>query len=180
MTDKNKRYYNFNSSRQPAQGAIHYPFIKILPAPIVPDSVAIIDAHGTATGTVADMQVENDGNVYTVAEISHTPGFEFIIKFISVPFFKFMRVTGAYEGSTAHTPIIQLYDFVAASYYTKRAMLHFPNYSLAVGETVIDRYETIVEDCTNYINAGEVWMRILHPQGGNPAHDIHIDYASLF
>ena len=180
MTDRNKRYYNFNSSRQPAAGAIHYPFIKILPTPIVPDSVAIIDAHGTATGTVADMQVENDGNVYSVQEINHTPGFEFVIKFISVPFFKFMRVTGAYDGAVTHTVIIQLYDFVNAVYQTKRAMLHFPNYNLAAGANITDRYETIIENSDNYISGGEVWMRIFHPQAGQPAHDIHIDYASLF
>ena len=180
MTSPDKRYFNFNSTRQPAPGSIHYPLLKINPAVIVPDSVAIIDAHGTETGTVADMQVENDGNVYSVAEISHTPGFEFVIKFVSVPFFKFMQVTGAYEGSTAHTPIIQLYDFVNAVYQTKRAMLHFPNYNLAAGENVIDRYETIIQNSDNYISGEEVWLRIIHTQAGNPAHDIHIDYASLF
>ena len=178
MPNQGKRYFNFASTRQPARGGIKYPFLKTLPAPIVPDSVAT--TTGTPTGTVADIQTENDGNNYHVQEASATPGIVTVIKFINVPFFKFVRLTAAYQGSTSHTVIMQLYDFVNAVYQTKRAIPHFPNYNLAVGENVIDRYETIIEDSTNYINAGEVWMRVYHPMAGNPSHDIHIDYASLF
>ena len=179
MTDRNKRYFNFNSSRQPATGAVHYPFLKVLPAHLTADSIDFVSG-GAVTGTVADIQDEYDGNVYSVAEAAATPGFEFVIKFANIPFFKFIRLIAAYEGSATHAVIMQLYDFGNTVYHTKRIVPTLPVYSLTPGEVVAGRYDSVIEDSTPYISGGEVWMRIIHVTGGNSSQDIHILYASLF
>ena len=178
MTDRNKRYYNFNSSRQPASGTVHYPFMKVLPDNIHADSIAT--STGTPTGTVADIQDEYDGNVYSVAEVTGIPGFEIVIKFVNVPFFKFVRLIAAYEGTAAHAVVMQLYDFTNTVYHTKRIVPSLPYYSLTPGAVVAGRYESVIEDSTPYISGGEVWMRVIHITTGNASDDIHILYASLF
>jgi len=179
VAKQQRNFFNFNSARQPAKGVLHYPFLKVLPDNIHADSIAFVSG-GAVTGTVADIQDEYDGNVYSVAEAAATPGFEFVIKFADVPFFKFIRLIAAYEGSATHAVVMQLYSFADAEYHTKRIVPSLPYYSLTPGAVVAGRYESVIEDSTPYISAGEVWMRILHPTNGNSSHDIHILYASLF
>lgn len=178
MADPKKRYFEQNISRQAARGAVNYPFLKQI-APIVASSITVVS--GTPTGTVADIQVEGDGNDYSIAELSATPGYDFVIKFTGVLFFNFMRVIGAYDGSTSHSSVIQLYNHVLTRYETRQIMPHFPTYNLAAGNDVVGVYECKVEDCVKYVSGlNEVWMRFAHPMAGNPAHDIHICYASIY
>lgn len=179
MALKQRKYFNFASNRQPAKGGIKYPFLKLLGYHITADSIAT--SVGTPTGSVADIQDEYDGTTYSVQEAAGIPGFEIIIKFVNVPFFKFVRLIAAYEGSLTHSVIMQLYDFTNAVYQTKRVIPYLPNFSLTPGEFVVGRYETVIENPTDYISgSNETWMRIYHPTSGNASHDIHFLYASLF
>ena len=172
-----RRYYNFNSTRQPAVGNVRYPFFRKI-TPIVADSITL--SAGVSASVLSDLQTENDGNIYTIAEVAATPGFRLIIKFADVSFFNFLRVKAVYDGSTSHAAIAQLYNWIGAVYETKNCIEHNGNYSAVLGEQVINCYENKIQDSAKYINAGAVWLRIDHPMGGNPAHDIHIDYASLY
>lgn len=179
MAKQQRNYFNFNSARQPAKGIIKYPFLKVLPAHITADSITVVSG-GAVTGSVADIQDEYDGTAYGIAEIAATPGFEFIINFANVPFFKFVRLICAYEGSATHTVMMQLYDNVAGLYQTKRVIQTLANYSLTPGLVVVNRYETVIEDPSAYISGGVVKMRVIHASNGNASHDIHVQYASLF
>ena len=177
MPRPERRYFNFNPNKQPAKQGLRYPFFRKID-PIVADSISTI--VGTPTGSVTDIQTEADGNVYSVAEIVATPAIDIRITFEDVLFFNWLRVMGAYEGSTSHSIIIQLYNVVTALFETRQSMFHYPTYNLAAGNDVIGAYECKVEDSEKYINAGQVILRIAHPMNGNSAHDIHIDYASLY
>ena len=147
---------------------------------ITPNSAAIVDTHGTTASIVADMQVEHGGVYYTVTEAAHTPGIEVLIKFIGVVDFNHLRVKGSYVANTStHAVAIQLWDFINSAWLTKHTMSAMV-FSGVVGSEVIGCYESRIESHAKFISGGEVWLRIIHPMGGNASHTLYIDYCSIY
>lgn len=137
---------------------------------IPPDSINAI--VGGLTGTVADIQNWQDGNVLQLAEVAATPGQNLEITFVDVVVFRRLAVSIFYAGSATHWVEIQLWDVQAADWKT---VWTIPS-SLGMNY----RYSDIPILSADFIDgANEVKMRIYHPTGGNAAHDTFIDYAAL-
>lgn len=174
---RSKRYFDFNSTRQPARNGIRYPLLRLID-PIIANSVTLV--VGTSGSVLSDLQTEADGNYYTIAELALSPAIDVVIKFTGVDFFNFLRVKAAYEGSSTHDVIIQLYNFETALYETRHIIHNLSTFDTTPGAEVIDTYEVKVERSDRYISSGEVWLRLCHPMMGNASHDLHIDYVSLY
>jgi len=137
---------------------------------IVPDSINAI--AGVLTGTVADVQSWQDGNVLELAEVAATPGQNMEITFVDVVVFRHVVVAMYYQGSATHWVEVQLWDNIAAAW----KKIHTFDSSMGLNY----RYTDIPVLSADFISgAKEVKMRLYHPVAGNAAHDSFIDYAAL-
>jgi hypothetical protein len=139
--------------------------------PIVPDSLDAVTLVGLLTGTVADVQVMNDGNVLVLDEVSGVPGMTLDFEFVRVTCIRGIVFKGYYVGGAAHWVEIQLYN------YTTSAFDIFMTISSGLGMNY--RYIEI-PDGSLYISGGNAIMRAYHPSSGIPSHDLFIDYVALF
>jgi hypothetical protein len=139
--------------------------------PIVPDSYDALTLTGGVTGTIADVQVLNDGNTLDLAEVSSTPGMTIDFEFIRVTRIRGIVFKGYYAGSAVHWIEIQLYNYITSAFDI------FMTFSSGLGMNY--RYIEI-PDGSPYISDGNAIMRAYHPQNGNASHDLYIDYAALF
>lgn len=137
----------------------------------VPDSLELL--FGTSSGTVADLQVLNDGNTYDITEASGAPGQELIITFVNVIRFKHIATKAFYEikSGTAHSVQLQLFDFLTNQWDTQIT------YESGSGTN----YRFIdVDNAQEYISGiGETKMRFFHEASGNTQHDTFIEYLAL-
>ncbi|MHA2265175.1 MAG: hypothetical protein ACXAEN_22500 [Candidatus Thorarchaeota archaeon] len=143
-----------------------------------------ITAGGTdASSVVANLQTENDGNIFHLDEVAATPGSDFYVEFTSVVQFKWVKVRGNYVGGATHGQGILLYDWVGTAWDHKDC-LQTSAYDATAEQEVICNQSFFVEDDDNYIgtggDAGKVRVRIVHPMNGNTAHDIYMDVVALF
>lgn len=136
----------------------------------IPDSINAV--VGGLTGTVADIQTWQDGNVLLLAETTGTPGMDLEINFTDVKSIRRVALGMFYDGSALHWVEIQLWDYVAVAYKTV--------WTFSAGNGLNYRYSDLPVSGTNFIDgSGNSKMRIVHPPSGNAAHDAHIDYAAL-
>ena len=143
----------------------HVPFFHV-----PPDSINVI--AGTPTGTVADIQNWQDGNVLQIQEVAATPGQNIEITFNNVTDFRRIGVSMYYAGSATHWIEIQLWNVAEAAWEII--------WTFSTGLGLNYRYSDIPKLFTEFIDgAGNVKMRIFHPQNGNAAHNTFIDYAAL-
>ena len=140
-------------------------------SPIVPASFDAATLTGTLTGTIADIQALNDGNVLIVNEASGAPGMLFDMEFSNVTSIQGLVFKGYYSGSTSHWVEIQLYNYLTTTF---DIFMTFSN-----GNGMNYRYIEI-PDGSPYISDGNSIMRAYHPSAGTPTHDLFIDYAAVF
>ena len=142
---------------------------------------------GTPVGTVADMQVVLDGNLYQVAETAGVPGLDLSVFIAEVPDFGGLVISAYYIGATSgiggdingdwlapvHYIAVQLYNNSTAAW---DSIIYIPDSrALNYRHIELPRDRTI-----NYINAANrVDIRFYHPVTGNINHDLYIDYVAV-
>lgn len=136
----------------------------------VPSSVTT--ANGTPTGTVAGVVDFDDGNIYSIQEVTGSPGILSTFTFESVVSFDLVQIRARYSaGVSPHHVDVEIYNYNTAS-WTQLG-------SFTTGTT----YQTIpypIQDSTNYVNgSGDVQLRFNHDQTGITSHVLDIDYVCL-
>ena len=142
---------------------------------------------GTPVGTVADMQVVLDGNLYQVAETAGVPGLDLSVFIAEVPDFGGLVISAYYTGATSgiggdingdwlapvHYIAVQLYNNSTAAW---DSIIYIPDSrALNYRHIELPRDRTI-----NYINAANrVDVRFYHPITGNINHVLYIDYVAV-
>jgi len=137
----------------------------------VPDSIELL--FGNSSGTVADLQILNDDNVFDLAETTTTPGQELIITFINVIRFSGIAVKAYYTiaGGAAHSVQLQLFNEQTRQWDTQL--------TFEAGSGMNYRL-TDISNFSDYITvAGKTRMRFYHAEQGNATHDTFIEYAAL-
>lgn len=136
----------------------------------MPDSINVI--VGTPTGSVADIQEWQDGNVLQIDEAAATPGQNIEFNFINVKSIRRVALSMYYDGSAVHWIEIQLWNFTEAAWKTI--------WTFSTGLGLNYRYSDMPVSGVDFIDgSGNSKMRIYHPIGGNASHDSFIDYAAL-
>jgi len=135
---------------------------------------------GTSTSAVADLQTDNDGNVYHVTEAIGTPAIDLIIDFVSVTGFNWVKVLATYDGGATHAMEVELYNWVTASWDTFDSMQSgFSNSGAIFGN-----HSFFVPNQTDYIGTGgslgQVRVRLDHPMTGNASHDLYVDEVAVY
>jgi len=143
-----------------------------------------ITAGGTdASSVVANLQTENDGNIFHLDEAAATPGIDFYVEFTSITAFNWVLIRGNYSGGSTHAIGILLYDWVAAAWKHKSCIQDMV-YDTTAGQEVICNESFFVPSDTNFIgtggDAGKVRVRFVHPMAGNASHDLYIDVVALY
>jgi hypothetical protein len=132
----------------------------------------------TNTGTVAggsdvtDIQTPFDGNIYEVAEVTGTPGFDIEIAFSAVASFDIIVLRVAYDGAVTHWVGLEIRDYSGGgSWKPVGLILH--------SSTYYQWYNFHIPPSANYISTGAAKFRLYHYTAGNTSHDVYIDYAAL-
>lgn len=136
----------------------------------VADSITV--TVGTPTGTVADIQTWQDGNILQIAEVAATPGIDVEVNFVDVESIRRIGLSMFYEGSSTHWLEIQLWDYVATAWKTV--------WTFSTDGGMNYRYSDLPVSDNDFIDInGNSKLRICHPTAGNAAHDAFIDYVAL-
>jgi len=136
-------------------------------------SVNVVAGTPIGGSVVADLQTLHDGNVYQLQEVNATPGIDLRLTFTGVTSFNRFMVLAYYQGSTAHTVEIELYNNSTTAWDC------FDTISHDSSNPTMEQFFGSVPDDTNYISGGTVIMRFDHPVNGVPSHNLYIDYAAL-
>ena len=140
----------------------------IPPERMIADSVELIT--GTSSGTVADLQVQYDGNNYQAEEVTGVPGIDLRINFKNILRFSKITYTAYYKGSTSHYVEVQLFNYKTGVWEVYTTI----PYALGMNTRYFD-----TADFDEHIKNGEVMIRFYHPISGTAAHDLFIDYVAL-
>jgi hypothetical protein len=147
------------------------------------NSVTITTGGTDASSVVANLQTENDGNIFHLDEATGSPGLDFYVEFTSITAFNWVQIRGSYVGSSSHALGILLYDWVAAAWKHKSCMQNMVYNTTAEQEVICDESFFVPSD-TNFIgtggDAGKVRVRFVHPMAGNASHDIYLDIVALY
>ncbi len=137
----------------------------------VPASVTV--NAGTPAGGVGVSQVQTplDGNVYEVAEVAATPGFDIDFGFTSVLNFHTIVIRCRYDGADTHYVGIDIHNHNTANDDQFSIIHHTAGY--------YEWYTISGITDTNYISGGVVTVRLYHYSAGNASHDLFIDYVAL-
>ena len=138
------------------------------PTVIAPSSVTV--NAGTTTDLVADMQVKDDGNLYTISDVAAAPGIDLEVNFANVTTLIGIVVDAYYNGSTSHAVRLQLWDKDTEAWNTFHTLM-----------LSLDQQQSYLRVLTSapYIDSGVVKMRFYHTEVGNPSHDLLIDAVLL-
>jgi len=146
-------------------------------------SVTIAAGGTDASSVVANLQTENDGNIFHLDEASATPAIDFYVEFTSITAFNWVQIRAEYVGSSTHAIGILLYDWVAGAWKHKNA-LQDGEYDTTAQQEVIANLSFFVPTDTVFIgtggNAGKVRVRFVHPAAGSAAHDLYVDVVALY
>ena len=145
-----------------------FPGIHIVPTGINPIA-------GGITGTVADIQKWQDGNLLIIHEVAATPGFNVELLFTNIVDFQRVGISQQYDGADNHSDVVQIYDALNLLWLT----LHTFDKSMGLNYRYTDLPVEKPIDRFNFIDNGNVKLRKYHPQSGNAAHDAFLDYAAL-
>ena len=159
---------------------LKYPlFPRVHNKKITANGVAIRNAHGTTSDAVEDLQVAHDGNFYTLAEEgAETPGLDCEIDFINVDAFQWVQLLCRYEQATAGhgiTHMLEITPFDGTKW-------HRYGFCQDQGADLSnENHSFFVPDCSLYINAGVVKVRLVHEMAGTSAnHDLVINVVALY
>lgn len=134
---------------------------------------------GSSSDDVTDLRNKHDDNLYTLTEVSASPGQDLIIDFVDVPVFNYVRALSNYQQGPADLPThfvqFQLFRWLTSVWDV------WDSESNAAG---IQNHSFFVQDPESYIgqgvNSGRVRARYSHPVMGNINHQTVIDEISLF
>lgn len=143
-----------------------------------------ITAGGTdASSVVANLQTENDGNIFHLDEAAATPGIDFYVEFTSITAFTRAIIRGSYAGAATHAIGILLYDWVAGA-WKHQSVLKTGVYDVTAQQETIENVAFFLPTDNLWIgtagNAGKVRLRLVHPMAGNNSHDLYIDMVALY
>lgn len=135
---------------------------------------------GSSSSAVADLQSDNDGNVYHVDEVAGTPGLTLIVDFTSVTGFNWVKILATYDGTATHALDLEVYNWTTASWDIFDAI----QTGTSNTGTIFGNHDFFIPDDANYIgtggSAGQVRIRFNHPMAGNASHDLDIDVVALY
>lgn len=134
----------------------------------------------TAVGqVVGDLQTANDGNVYTATEVAGG-GNNIIVDFTNVTAFNWVKILGAYEGSSSHGIYVEVYNWSTISWNQFNC---FQSQFTDTG-ALFCNHDYIVPSDTNYVgtggDAGKVRVRFNHSSSTTSAHKLYIDVCALY
>ena len=136
----------------------------------VADSINVI--AGTPTGTVADIQNWQDGNILQIQEAAATPAMEVDFNFIDVESIRRIGISMYYQGSTTHWIEVEIYNFTTVAWEKV--------FTYETGNQLDYKYADLPVSDNDFIDInGNAKMRICHPTSGNASHDALIDYVAL-
>ncbi len=151
---------------------------------ITANSVVIATGGTDGSSIVANLQTENDGNVFHLDETAGTPGSDMYVEFVSVTAFNWVKITANYVGSATHGMGILLYDWVAAAWKSYECFQHQTYDVGTAGAEVKCDHSFFVPSDTVFIgtggDAGKVRVRFVHPMAGNASHDVYLDVVALY
>ena len=146
-------------------------------------SVTIAAGGTDASSVVANLQTENDGNIFHLDEAAATPSIDFYVEFTSITAFNWVQIRSSYVGSSTHAVGILLYDWVAGAWKHKND-LQDGEYDATAQQEVMDNLSFFVPTDTVFIgtggDAGKVRVRFVHPAAGSAAHDLYVDVVALY
>jgi hypothetical protein len=129
-----------------------------------PTSV-VYTAGAQASGSLQDLLTDNDLK-YEMAEAVGSPGLDAEFVFAVDEFMDKLTVVGYYPGNHAGGVEIQIWDYVALGWVVLGTIP-------ANGATdVVYAFPTLTE---NMASAGEMKVRLYHPDNGNANHRVYID-----
>jgi hypothetical protein len=159
-------------------GPLETPWIKI-----TANSVTITAGGTDASSVVANLQNENDGNIFHLDEVAATPGSDFYVEFTNVTSFSMIYTRGNYVGANTHALGKLLYNWVDTA-WDHKGCLQSMVYNTTSEQEVICNKSIIIPSFTNYIgtgaNAGKVRVRYVHPMAGNASHDAYFNVVALY
>jgi hypothetical protein len=133
-----------------------------------------VTTGGSPTGTVANTHNHSDGLIYSVPEVTGTPGYDVRFTFSGVTHFNQISTRFDYLGSTIHNVYVQIektpFDGTAWDNLNATPYNGTTDYSWATFDIPVD---------TAYINSGTVRVRFYHASAGNGSHSLAVDYIGL-
>jgi hypothetical protein len=141
---------------------------------MVPSSITL-NTGTLAAGTVSDVQVMFDGNVYHVDEVTGVPGFDIEFNFTGVdrvPSFVVCR--WIYDGSATHYVTWDIWNYTTTAWdqlrMFKTSELYYASMTMYIPRASNGDYVD---------GSGNSMVRTYHHTSGNASHDIQIDYVGL-
>ena len=132
---------------------------------------AITVTAGDVTGTVADLQKWNDGNVLQIDEVAATPGFDVEFTFSGIRRIQAIASNIFYDGQAAHHVEFQIYHYGDTTFDTLLQVEHSQGYN--------NRFGSFLGDYKEYIDGGVVRLKLVHVDGGNASHVAFVDVVCL-
>ena len=121
------------------------------------------------TGDLAATQAV-DGTNYQVEEVTGTPGFDFVLQFITTGNNVLsLNLYGYYDGNPAHNVEGQLYD------WTDETWDPIDTYP----DAGADAWYNVSVYSSDYVSGGLVLLRIYHTSAGSAGHDFYLDYVEV-
>jgi len=145
------------------------PTTKVRAAWYNPDSITV-NTGSIVSGTIEDTWSDN-GIKLQLAETTGSPAFSYDFYFYGVPATAYnITINGYYQGNPAHDKKIQQYNFTTTNWTDLTAEDDdFPS-------TTSDQdYTFALFGGVNYVQSGEVRIRIIHSSAGNITHNFYID-----
>ena len=131
---------------------------------------SVILVAGMSSSTVTDLLIQNAGNAYQVDEVSAVPGFDLRIKFVNILRFSKIAFAAYYKGRTNHHVAMQMFNQITGKW---------EKYCTLESSSGMSYQYFDAQNFVQYIKAGEVLMRFLHPGRGIVPGSTYIDYVAL-
>lgn len=134
----------------------------------VADSMTV--TYGTLdAGTVATLE-DKDGSNVAISEAAAANALEVSFGFTGVTEFTRINFFGRYTGAGAHTLVAEAYNYATSAWDI-------------VGAFTVPSTATwhifLVPAPNNYVDGGDVTLRLRHLETGNTSHDLYLDYLSI-
>ena len=142
--------------------------------PVYADSITV-NTGSISSGDIGDTQVDDD-TYLIIAETTGNPGFSFDLTFsgVAIAECKFV-LHGYYQGNAAHNVKLRIYNYNTTLWEDVTAATR----DFATSATELLYMIDLPADLTDYNNAGEVKLRIIHTSNGAVGHFFRIDKTEI-
>lgn len=141
---------------------------------IAPASIDVVTGVVNG-GDVNSIKSWQDGSLLDLQETAGTPALDVLVNFTGIYSFSRIGIGMQYKGGANHNLVVELYDFVDIQF---KRLTQFP-YDLTIDYKFKDIPITPEIARFNFIDNGDVIVRICHTQSGNVAHQTLIDLVTL-